>query len=302
MQQHAGVDVSQALNTSAPICDFAEGRRCFEEASKRVAKGGGIEHSLDALRPLLSDGERAVLAAGWNSGRTEEVMDAVIAQRELWLQARTKIRSGMALPVIVLVMASFIAPLPNFIANGGALEYLISAAIPLGIAFLAWRFLSSRLENRTGSLDRTLLDLPIVGEFEKQRSISEFASLLSLLLSAGISISQALKICGCAVVNSVYREEIRRLEAVVSKGNPLSSAMHAGKLWPPEYIASIVTGEKSGRLDDVLARLGANARERYIAAVDALVQWLPKIAYGIVALFIIVQIARLVGSLAVHYQ
>src|SRR4051812_20229232 len=82
LQQSSGVNVAEALTTSSAVCDFSEGRHCFEEAANRATKGGGIEHALDALRPLLSEGERAVLIAGWNSGRVEAMMDAVIAQRE----------------------------------------------------------------------------------------------------------------------------------------------------------------------------------------------------------------------------
>ncbi|HYF50068.1 MAG TPA: type II secretion system F family protein [Planctomycetota bacterium] len=301
VQHGAGVSISQALSTSGTVCDFAAGRRCFEAAAESVTRGESIEQTVAALKPLLSEGEAALIIAGWKSGRVEACMDGVISQRELWGQARSKIRSGMALPAVVLIIAAFVAPLPAFIAGGDAFTYLLSAAAPLLVAFVAWKILNATLNARTPGLDAILLKLPIIGMVERQRSLAEFSTLLSLLISAGVPILQALKICAKGVVNTIYRDEIMAVEAVVSKGQPLSTGMKARNLWPVEFISAIVVGETSGALDDLLMRLGNASRDRYVMAIDTMAQWIPRFAYGLVAIFIIVQIFSLLGSLAGIY-
>ncbi|MCY3022043.1 MAG: type II secretion system F family protein [Planctomycetota bacterium] len=303
MQHGAGIDTVQTLLMCAPICRSSRARACFEAASQRISGGDGIEGALQALSPVLSEAERFVIAAGWSGGRVEAALDAVVAQRELWLQTRSKIRSGMVLPVLVLLVASFVAPLPGFLVGEGSIQgYLFSALLPLAIAGVAWKVFSALLTSRPPGLDSLLLTVPLARQYEKQRSLSEFSSLLSLLLNAGVPIIQALQLCGRAVRNSLYREEIARCAAIVEKGQPLSSALKPGRFWPPEYVAAVATGEKAGSLDAMLGRLGDQARERYTAAVMVFSLLLPKLIYGMVGLFVIWQIFQLVSRLAGVYN
>jgi hypothetical protein len=50
-----------------------------------------------------------------------------------------------------------------------------------------------------------------------------------------------------------------------------------------------------------LKRAGKHSREEYARAIAALAAWLPRIIYSMVALFIIVQIALLLGVVAGFY-
>jgi type II secretory pathway component PulF len=313
-QHSAGVALSVALGLCAPLCDTTETRQCFQDACARAGGSADIEGIFAALRPLFTEAERGVLLAGWKSGRIEEVMDAVAGQREQWALARSKVRSGMLLPAAILLMASFIAPLPGFFAEGGSgLGYLISAFTPLLIAYLAWRFIGNLAlararrtpadTARMERLDEIVLGLPIAGEMDRQRNQAEFAGTLGLLISAGMPITTALDICASAMPNSVYGREVARCAAAVREGGvPLSSVIQAGPLWPPRFIAAVVVGEQSGTLDAALARLASQAREEYTRAVERLAEWLPRLVYGLVALFVLFNIVKLLVMLSGFYQ
>lgn len=302
VQHNAGIDVTSTLTSCATLCQAPAAKESFQNAAQQT-QGGDIAGILNALRPALSEAERAVINTGWQSGRVEAVLDAVVAQRELWAAARTKIRSGLVLPVFILFFASFLAPLPGFIAGSGtAGGYLLNAMLPLLIAYAAWRVFERSLTSRSGKFDALRLDLPLISHLEKARCLSEFASTLSLLVAAGTGISAALEICARAASNSVYGAEILRCAAFVAKGNPLSSAMHAGKLWPHEFISAVRIGEESGSLDDTLARLGNQLRDQYSRAIEELAAWIPRLVYGLIALFVIFQIFKLVLGLAGLYD
>ena len=316
-QHGAGLGIADALSTCAPVCSGRAEQKCFMEASRRASAGEGIERLLDALSPMLSTAERAAIAAGWKSGRVEPVMEIVIAQRELWARSRAQVRSRMLLPLLTLLLAALVSPLPRFLSGSGdSMDYLLSVALPLGIAFGLWQagayLMRARARQRNGPISRTpappskldnlLLSLPIAGEIEKQRNLSEFASLLSVLLGAGVHITEALEICAHAIGNGVYREEAAQCVAAVKKGNSIGSTLVPGKLWPKEFIGALQIGEKSGTMDDVLARLSKNARERYTAAISMLADWLPRMAYGVVACFMIYNIFKMVGGIATQYH
>ena len=303
VQHNAGLEVTATLTSCATLCTSLEAKAAFVNAAQQTQSGGDIGGILNSLRPALSEAERAVIGAGWQSGRVESVLDAVVEQRELWSAARSKIRSQLVLPFFILLFASFIAPVPAFIAGTiGLIGYVVSAGTPLLVAYIGWRLLERTLATRSSKLDALLLEIPMISRLEKARCLSDFASVLSILLAAGTSISVALEVCARAASNSLYRNDMQRFAAVVKGGNPLSSAMRSDARWPHEFIAAIEVGEKSGTLDTSLARLGKQLRERYSDAVEQIAAWIPRVLYGLVALFVIIQIALLVMQIAGIYN
>jgi type II secretory pathway component PulF len=314
MQHSAGIAVTDTLATCAPLCSFKSGRDCFLEASERAGEGRDIGELLNALAPLLSEAERETIAAGWRSGRVEPVMDAVIRQRELWAASRRAIKSRMMMPMIVLVMASLIGPLPGFIAGGDMQTYAVKAFGPLLIAFILWKVffgMMSRARTRAAAhgnvapatiYDRLLLAMPVVQNVERNRNLAELATYLSNLIGAGIMMSQALKTCARALSNGVYREAIEKCSTLTADGNLLSTGLTDGKLWPREYVQAIDVGEKTGKLDETLARMAGIYRDSYLRAVEAFAEWIPRVIYGIISLIIIYYIFSMLGVLAGFYN
>jgi general secretion pathway protein F len=301
VQLDAGVDVSQALMTSATVCRTAGAINAFSNASTLAQKGEGFEAVVHALREHISDGERAVMLAGFKSGRTDECLEAVVEQRELWHQARSQIRSGMVLPMLTLIAAAFIAPLPGLFQEGATIfGYLFSATFPLILAFLMWQVMQRFMETRNyhGQLgpnwvDSLLLQAPLVGGVEQKKNLSDFSSLLGLQLNAGVAMPEALDVCSRCMQNGFYRIEAQRLAQVTRKGSALSENIKVGMLWPQEFAASLTAGEKAGAIDEQLKRYARHAREAYTRAIKQFAEWLPRIIYGIVALFMIWNILKI---------
>jgi type II secretory pathway component PulF len=311
IQHSSGIAVEVSLTNCANMCTAPSGRNCFLDAAKRAQKGESIESLMDALTPLLTESERATVTAGWNGGRIEAVLDSVVNQRELWYSARRKIRAQMILPVLVLFIAAFVAPLPALIQNGSMAKYLLSALIPLGICFLGWQWLAKVLWSRPAergvgglnsppppptAMDGYKLRFPILAAVERNRCLAEFSSCLSNLISAGVTISSALETCARAMSNGLYRQSVAKAAEVTKGGNLLTTALFPVELWPTDFVSTVEVGEKSGTLDEVLARYSDHARDNYVRAVDAFAQWLPRIIYGVVALFVIYNIFVLAAS------
>lgn len=82
-----------------------------------------------------------------------------------------------------------------------------------------------------------------------------FNQQLSALLRAGLPILQAIGILRKRVANERLRIVLEDVEEKVRAGQALSQAFAAqGDSFPRIYIASILAGERSGSLDDVLLR------------------------------------------------
>src|SRR5918911_3988549 len=88
-----------------------------------------------------------------------------------------------------------------------------------------------------------------------------FNQQLSAIIRAGIPILQAIAMLRRRAASSRLRAVLADVEDKIRSGMALSSAFAAqGPIFPRIYTASILAGERSGALDDVLARYVAYMR------------------------------------------
>ncbi|MBS1792711.1 MAG: type II secretion system F family protein [Acidobacteria bacterium] len=88
----------------------------------------------------------------------------------------------------------------------------------------------------------------------KQGDFLLFNQQLSALLRAGIPILQSINLLKNRSQSSNLRTVLADVEEKIKSGIPLSDAFEAQGIFPRIYTASLLSGEKSGALDDVLSR------------------------------------------------
>ncbi len=88
----------------------------------------------------------------------------------------------------------------------------------------------------------------------KQSDFLIFNQQFSALLRAGIPVLQAVGLLKNRSGSSSLRVILADIEEKIKSGVPLSDAFEAQGVFPKIYTASILAGERSGSLDEVLAR------------------------------------------------
>ena len=88
----------------------------------------------------------------------------------------------------------------------------------------------------------------------KQADFLLFNQQLSALLRAGIPVLQAITLLKTRSASANLREVLADVEEKIKSGVPLSQAFEMQGIFPKIYTASILSGEQSGALDDVLAK------------------------------------------------
>lgn len=98
--------------------------------------------------------------------------------------------------------------------------------------------------------------LPFVGSKKnlKQDDFLLFNQQLSALLRAGIPVLQAISMLRRRAASSRLRDVLAEVEEKIRGGTALSEAFEGQRIFPRIYTASILAGERSGALDDVLSR------------------------------------------------
>ena len=312
IQLEAGLGLRRALETSARTCRSRAARKAFESAAADVDEREDFPTLLNRFQKVLGFPERTILAAGWQSGNPAWAIEAVVRRRRLLHEVRRKVRGAMVKPVFVLLLAGLVIPFPRFFLGAiSILRYLMEALTPLAVGLGLWMItaVGSTLRQRAWAHravndpppatvgDRLLCALPVFSMLQKHRNLSEFALLMANLLQAGLGLVDSLRTSACSLPNGVYRKKVAALADRVARSVPLIEAMDR-RQWPADWMAMLEVGEQTGEPDKVFARLGEYSAERYVEAVEAAGRWLPRIAYALVALFIVYHIMMMWSSMA----
>ena len=245
---------------------------------------GGLFTSIEAS--LL----RAAAASG-SPSRAYHLLSDHYARRA----ARTKVmKSRMMLPVVILVIAVFIRPLPNLVAGtltwgGYLLKYLLPWIAVGGVAYLlgepTQRWQSARaLRNALG---RVLPLMPLFGPIQVRRNIRDFFDSLALLLQAGIPVLDALPIALSTVRNQTLRKQLSQIKPRIEAGASFAQAV--AELSFPSHVhacALIAAGEASGTLPQMLFRYSEAETVAINRFDDLVAEWVPRVAYTSTALLI----------------
>jgi len=292
-----------------------------------------IEGGTTFAKALQSQGKvfSAVYIQLVRAGETAGMLDTVLARladtMEKQREFSGKVRGALIYPVIVIfamiivafVMMVFVIPkLTQMYKELGAQLPLLTqilidtsdfmsaywfliiiAAIVAGFAFRAWK----KTEKGRRQFDRAMLKIPVLGILRQKVILTEFCRTMSLLLSAGISVLQALEILTDAQDNMLYRDALAVATDQVEKGVPLSQTISKYDFFPPIVPQMIGVGEETGKVDEVLLKLSIyfeSESEQEVrnltAAFEPLIMVVLGLGVGVLVIAIIMPIYNITSS------
>ena len=93
---------------------------------------------------------------------------------------------------------------------------------------------------------------------------------LSTMFAAGVPLVESLDSVGGAAGNYVYKVATKQIQAEVSTGSSLTSAMTTTQLFPNMVVQMVAIGEESGALDSMLGKVADFFEAEVDDAVEAL--------------------------------
>ncbi len=149
-------------------------------------------------------------------------------------------------PLFTSMMISFY----DFLGHSG---WIILLALFSFVVFIIYYFTTKEGKN---NYDKLSLKIPFVKDFLKKIFLMRFAENIATLISAGLSINNALKITKDTVDNSVYKQIISETEERVSEGEKISSVLVKYPDFAPPFVVQMVqVGEETGHLDKNLMEI-----------------------------------------------
>jgi type II secretory pathway component PulF len=302
-----GISPARTLTTLAGQRGSRRLSRAATDMAARVESGARLAEAFARHPNIFPTNEVRMIEASEYGGKAPETMLRIArfldTLRTFWLRVVT----GLIYPAILLLVAIVFIPLLIAFFVGDPVKVLrvqlISAATTAGVllaAVIAWRSFSSLSAARV-LIDGFVLHIPIFGGLARKLALARFADTMEALYSAGVHVPEALARAGMACGNASIARRIVDCVPLVQAGTPLSEALAQSGAMPFLALNLLEVGEVSGTLDDALRKFAENEHEDLVFAIDRLAKILPNVIYALVVLFVVLQIAGMLRSIAQLY-
>lgn len=279
----AGVPLIRSLRT---ISAGQKGRlqRAFSGVTEAIREGTPLTEALAMYPRVFAQLDVMIIGAAEESGNLSEAFDQLAQWCEFSKRIKSRIVSGLALPIFIIHLAAFLTPLPRLIfAGGGVEEYFRVALTWLAGPYIITALIIAvmRLTPHKGLLRRALerfsLQIPLLGKALYRLALSRYCRVFHMTTKAGMPVTVcadlAIKGTGMHVVADLFRPAL----ASVKAGNPFSEGL-SSKL-PLEFIEPWKVGEETGRLDDMSKKLAEQNAEASEFWFKQFAFWFPRIVY-----------------------
>ncbi len=213
-------------------------------------------------------------------GILDKILDRLSGFLEYEADIKGKIKGAMMYPMLVLgfsvimlfVLFSFVLPKFKEIFNGMNVELpaITAALFKMGdfmnkswyviIIVVVGMFMGVKSWGKTPrgryKLDYMKLRVPVVGELALKMSVARFSRTFGTLISSGVPMMRSLEIVGETLGNVVLTHAVEQTRISIREGNKLSVPLAASGLFPSMVTHMIDIGEESGRLSEMLVKVG----------------------------------------------
>jgi len=290
----AGMPLVQVLDTLQTEIENKNFHPVVAGLREYIEGGESLSQAMRHYPTVFDNLYLSMIEAGETSGMMAEISMKLAGYLEEAVLLKRKIKSAMMYPVMVTVVAIlltigmilFIVPafasmysdfgseLPgptlfltelsdsmraNFLAYFGG-------AVVIGVVFTQYK----KTDAGRYQVDAVKLRLPVFGNLIKKVSLARFSSTFAQLISSGVPIVRSLEIVAAATDNAVLSKATLDAQPNIESGLGISESIGASSHFPSLLIQMMSAGEKSGKMDDMLARIADIYKEEVDATVDGL--------------------------------
>lgn len=267
-------------------------RRVIRRLKDGVGGGLTVGEAFARQRPAVGEMEVGVIAAVERAGKLERGLAQLSNYFGALAQARAGIVKKCAYPAFVLHLGVFVFGLKTLLFGAGlgpflretfgllGLLYAVAIVIALVVPLLRSAGSASALS------DSLLRMLPLVGGIRRALSTARFCATYEMQLDAGINVIDALQAAQRASQSGLIRAAVARALPEVRGGAQVGGLLAVGGAFPEAMIRGFCVGEETGELDAELKRLAAEYQEEGLARIDTLAEWLPRLLYIAVLIYV----------------
>lgn len=278
----AGLSIAEALRVLEEQTRGTGVKKAIHAMADDIKNGKKLSDAMRKHPRYFSEFLFETVNVGEVTGKLTDVLERISVELEHDYELTRRVRGAMAYPVVVIVvMIAVIVGLTAFILPKIAdLFSELNAELPLPtkvllgtsdfveqhpfiitgvfaafgtIMYLLWRARESRYY-----IHYAFLKAPIFGELAREFNLARFFRALESLFVSGVSLVRSVDIAKKTLKNDVYRRALDGAHPILMHGSPLTEALHLHPfLFPLQTRRIVEVGERTGKLEDVFARISA---------------------------------------------
>lgn len=293
----AGVPLVRSLATLQGQTDNKYFSKAISGISKDIEGGMALNEALSKYPNIFNDIYVNMVRAGEAGGILDEILKRLAAQVEKDATIRKKIKSASAYPIAIfgITIVAFFGIMIFVIPKLGAIikdlggpdaqlpiytqimlngsnfmraNAVVIILVAVGSVFLIKRYIKTpKGKYRLHSL---LLRLPILKTVITKIAVARFARTFASLMSAGVTVLDALEVTGSAIGNKVIEADLKEAAKQVRNGKQLSEPLAASPYFPAIVSQMLAVGEETGQTDTILLKVADFYEEEVDALIDGL--------------------------------
>ncbi len=192
--------------------------------------------------------------------------------------ARLFTRFDIELPLVTQILIGFSTAITNY--------WMYILPLIIATVFAALRFINTP----KGALwwGEKRMKLPIVGGLIERALMARYARSFSLMMGAGVPITQVLNLCAAAIDNPYLEQKIKRIREGVERGDSLLRTHSQANLFTPLVIQMVAVGEESGQVEALLTEVAEFYEREVDYDIKTLVERIEPILVVVMAGFVLV--------------
>ena len=290
----AGVSLVESLRIQYEQEESPYFKEQIFKVSNMVEDGVPFSVALSRFPNIFSNFFVNIVRSGEESGKMQESLLHLSDYIEKQYLLTSKVKSALIYPAVIFggfavvgaAMMVFVVPQLISIFDGTDQELplptkvlifvsdfmqhnIILIILAVGISvYLIKKYVGTTSGKE--KVDSLILKLPQFSTIFKKFYVARFAENLSMLISSGIPIINALQISGDVVGNTVYQKIIYNSVDEVKIGGSIAYSFERSDQLPPLVPKMIRVGERTGKLDIVLKDIAEFYTKEVDIAVDGL--------------------------------
>lgn len=290
----SGIPVVEAFAIMESNLGKSKLRRIAGDIKEKIINGYTFTQALESYENTFGEVYIKLCRAGEMSGELDVVLDRLSQLMKKQALITEKIISTSVYPVIIVIMlfgllglfGAKVFPALLGAANMNGIEVPVETSMLVslitflqnywwliiifvcGIGYGVVKFI--QLSPVKLRIDSCLLGIPVVGDFVQYKALANFTAVLQVAYDSGVPITESVTMAKDSIENEELRKRCEILEDMIYKGKSLSEAAASSGIMPPDFLAMIVVGEKSGTLGQMLKELSDNIDKKVFAIVNNL--------------------------------
>lgn len=302
----AGIPILRTIDIAKQSCK-APMRKVVSDIYDTVSEGNSLSEAMGNFPGRFSRFDITAVRSADRSGSLPEVLRLLSDWHQFTTSIKRKIISGLMFPAAVLVAAALIAPLPLvffgkisiWMAPLKSMGILATFAVPVIIIYALVKFVPKSGPIRA-IFDLVCLKIPLLGKALKHYAVSRFCFTFYVLQKAALSVTESMELALQSTTNAVVAECLKGGLDSAAAGRSISEGLK--NPFVDGFVDMWAIGEETGQTDTVAKKLAEQNREESLRYFSLFAEWLPKVIYALICLWIIIQIFRLLPLLTSAYR